>query len=169
MGAMHELVILLAEYLIVVSVLLVAGYWLYLPKTTKKRFVLVALVGAALALLLAKLGSALYYNPRPFVVGHYTPFFTHANDNGFPSDHTLLAAFLGFLVLRYSRRLGALLLFLAVLIGTSRVIAGVHHPIDVVGSIVFAAIGLTLAAGLDLRLASRAKQRHNSSPKTSKV
>lgn len=152
---MHELVILIAEYLIVVSVIITAGFWLYRSNSDKKHFVIIAIVASVITLVLAKLGSTLFYNPRPFVVGHFTPYFTHAGDNGFPSDHTLLASLLAFVVMLYSRRLGWLLLALAVAIGGSRVIAGVHHSIDIIGAIVCAAVGVGLAICLDTYLTKR--------------
>lgn len=149
------MVILIAEYLILISVLLAVGFWLYTSKPNKKHLAFMVIAGAVLALVLAKLGSSLYYNPRPFEVGHFVPYFTHAADNGFPSDHTLLASFLGFVMLRFSRRLGWLLLALALAIGASRVIAGVHHTVDIIGAFVCAAVGVGLAGLLDAYLTKR--------------
>ncbi|HSW74782.1 MAG TPA: phosphatase PAP2 family protein [Candidatus Saccharimonadales bacterium] len=142
---MHELVILIAKYLIGASVLVVALFFFTLSQPKKKRFVVQAVLGAIIAVVLAKVGSKLYNNPRPFVVGHFTPYFNHGNDNGFPSDHTLLSSFLGFLVLCYNRKVGAVLLVFAVLIGLARMKAGVHHGVDILGAFAFAAAGAWLA------------------------
>lgn len=145
---MHETIIIIAKYFIGLSALVALAVWLKLSLAQKKRFVLVSIAGGGLSLGLAKIGAKLYYDTRPFVTSHLTPYFSHAADNGFPSDHTLLASFLGFIVWRYNRRAGSLLLGLAVLIGLSRVIAGVHHLSDIVGSFIFAFIGAWLANGL---------------------
>lgn len=138
---MHEIITLIAKYFIVLSCLGALVVWLRLTTADKKRFIILAIAGAILTLILAKLGSKVFYNPRPFVVGHFTPYFSHGNDNGFPSDHTLFASFLAFLSWHYSKKLGISLFVVALLIGLSRVIAGVHHLIDIIGSIVFAFIG----------------------------
>lgn len=142
---MHTLVILIAKYLIVVPVVVAGVVFLLQPRAEKKRFVFEAFLGAALAVLLAKIGSHLFYNPRPFVVGHFTPYFAHGSDNGFPSDHTLFSSYLAFLVWRYNRTAGMVLLAVAVAIGLSRVVAGVHHLIDIIGAIGFAFVGVWLA------------------------
>jgi undecaprenyl-diphosphatase len=104
---------------------------------------------------LAKIGSHLYYDPRPFVSDHVTPYFGHSTDNGFPSDHTLLAAFLAFFTLGYSRRIGWILAGLTILIGGARVIAGVHHTVDVVGSCVIAGIAVGIAYVVRAKLSDR--------------
>lgn len=141
---MHEIVILIAKYLIVLSVLLAALAWFRLDTFHKKRFVAAAIIGAILALLIAKIGSKFFYNPRPFVVGHFTPYFSHGNDNGFPSDHTLFTSFIAALVLWYSRKIGAVLFAIALAVGLARVTAGVHHLIDIIGAIIFGTIGAYL-------------------------
>jgi undecaprenyl-diphosphatase len=142
---MHELVITIAKYFIVISVVASLLVWLRLSRADKRRFIIVAIIGAILSLLLAKIGSKLFYDPRPFVAGHFTPYFPHGNDNGFPSDHTLFTSFLAFLVMKFNCKAGIALLVVAALVGVSRRLAGVHHLVDIIGSMVFAAIGVGLA------------------------
>lgn len=142
---MHEIVIIVAKYFVIIPVIITGLVWLQLPGREKLRFAALALIGAAIAYGLAKLGSALFYNPRPFVVGHFTPYFAHGADNGFPSDHTLLAATLAALAFSRNRRWGQVVLAVALLIGLARVIAGVHHLIDIVGAIIFGCAGVGLA------------------------
>jgi len=142
---LHEIIIIIAKYFIVISLLVSLLVWLKLTAREKKEFIALAIVGGILALIFAKIGSKLFYDPRPFVVGHTTPYFSHAPDNGFPSDHTLLASLLAFVVVKYDRRIGYALLVVAVLIGLARVIADVHHLIDIVGSIIFSGIAVFIA------------------------
>lgn len=143
---MHETVIIIAKYFIVLAALVIIAVWLKVSTPEKKRFIVLAIVGAIFSLVLAKIGSKLYNDPRPFVAGHFTPYFSHAADNGFPSDHTLLASFLAFTTWRFSRKAGVTIFVIAILIGLSRVIAGVHHSVDIIGSIVFAFVGVWLAS-----------------------
>lgn len=158
---MHEAVIVIAKYFVLLSVLIAFVVWLRLPLPGKKRFIVFAIVAAVLSLALAKLGSKLYYDPRPFVTGHFTPYIPHAADNGFPSDHTLFASFLAFTTWFFSRKAGLALFALAILIGASRVVAGVHHWLDIAGSIVAAAIGTALAYWLTRRLSPRQPKTTN--------
>lgn len=138
---MHEIIKLVAEYFLVFSVIGAALVYYRISHENKVRFALLIVVGGVITLLLAKIGSLLFYDPRPFVQGHFVPILKHAVDNGFPSDHTLLAAFLAWASLVYSRKLGSILLIVAVLVGLARMAAGVHHSLDILGSFVFAAIG----------------------------
>ncbi len=79
-------------------------------------------------------GGSLYYDPRPFVVGHFTPLIPHVPDNGFPSDHALLISAIAMIGMVWNRKLGSALWVLAVLVAAARVYVGVHHTIDVAGS-----------------------------------
>ncbi len=143
---MNSLIVFVAKYFLYLSVLLVALYWLRSTTSTKIEMGFRLVVGGLIALALAKVGAQLYYSTRPFVSDHVTPLFAHAPDNGFPSDHALLASFLGFTVLGYSRRAGVILLINAVLIGAARVGAHVHHPLDILGSFVFSALAVLVTA-----------------------
>jgi undecaprenyl-diphosphatase len=90
------------------------------------------------------LAGHLHYDTRPFVTQHLVPLIPHAADNGFPSDHALFTAFLGFTMLLYSRALGAVLLLIAVLVGAARVAAHIHNPQDIVASFVIAALSVAI-------------------------
>ena len=139
---MNSVIVFVAKYFLFLSVLLVALYWLKSTTSGKIELGFRLVVGGLIALGLARVGAQLYYSTRPFVTSHVAPLFAHAPDNGFPSDHALLASFLGFALLRYSRTLGIILLANAVLIGAARVAAHVHHPFDILGSFVFSALAV---------------------------
>lgn len=142
---MNAIIIFIAKYFIVLSAALALYVFIRVPREEKLNFLLTAVVGAVIAYALAKLAGMAYYDTRPFAAENFTPLFPHANNNGFPSDHTLLSGFLGFLALRYNRVWGAVLLGLAVLIGLSRVFAGVHHVLDIVASLVIAGVAVGVA------------------------
>lgn len=152
---MHTLDTFIAQYFILFALLLAAYAWWRLPRELKKSYAILAVAAGLLSLVLAKIGSHLYYDPRPFVSDHVTPYFGHSTDNGFPSDHTLLAAFLAFFTLGYNRKIGGILLGVTVLIGGARVIAGVHHTVDVVGSCVIAGIAVSIAYLVRAKLSDR--------------
>jgi undecaprenyl-diphosphatase len=135
---MHEVVKIVAKDFIILPALIAVLAWWRLDRPQQRRFIILALTSGLLAGGLALLASHLYNDPRPFVVGHYKPYFPHGADNGFVSDHTLLGSWLAGLTLIYNRRLGWIALALALLIGLARVVAGVHHLIDIVGAAVIA-------------------------------
>ncbi len=80
------------------------------------------------------------------MVEHVQPLITHAADNGFPSDHTLLTMTIASILFLYNKRLGIVLAILAVIVGYSRVLAKVHHPVDIFGSIVIAIIATYISS-----------------------
>lgn len=140
---MDAFFIFVARYLFVLPLLILGIYFLTRAWPAQKRMALFAVPAALLTYLLALLGNALYYDPRPFVVGHLAPLVAHAADNGFPSDHTLLASALATVGMYWNAWLGAVLWALAILIGVSRVYVGLHHPIDVIGSMAIALLGVS--------------------------
>lgn len=137
---MDSIIIFGAKYLYLAVVILALFYLLILPKKESSRVIVAALIALPLSYLVAKGLSALYYDPRPFVVGQFVPLIPHAPDNGFPSDHTLFVSAIAAVIFAFERRLGTALFIIAFLVGWSRVGAGVHHLTDIVGSMVIASV-----------------------------
>ncbi len=123
--------IILASYLILIPMLVSGIFALRLPRAQWMRFILIVLIAALLALGLAQIASLIYFSPRPFVRLHTSPLIPHGIDNGFPSDHMLLAAFVASVVFIKNKKLGLVLWIVAMLIGLGRVLALVHSPIDI--------------------------------------
>jgi len=145
---MHEIIKIVAKYFIVLSVIGVAIVFARLGRQDRLRFAALLVLGGVVSYLLAKVGSHLYNDPRPFVQGHFRPLLSHAADNGFPSDHTLFTSFMAWACLVYSRKVGLALLLVAALVGLARMAAGVHHLSDVLASFVFAAVGCFVTRAL---------------------
>jgi membrane-associated phospholipid phosphatase len=93
-----------------------------------------------LASLLSKLLAHVVIDPRPYVVAHMRPLIPVARDNGFPSDHALLAAFLATGLWWIDRRLLPAFAVGTVLVLLGRLGVGAHHTIDVLGSIGIVAV-----------------------------
>ena len=136
---MNFLIIFTTKYLLYVAVAVAVIYFFRQPRAKKKEIFIFAVILFPLSYIIAKVAGHFFYDPRPFVIGNFTPLIGHAPDNGFPSDHTLLAAAVAFAIFHFNKKLGLFLFFLAVLIGLARVLAGVHHAVDIMGS--FAIVG----------------------------
>lgn len=134
--------ILIAQYLYFLVLLVAAIFFIVQPLAVKKSMVVCGAIVAPVAYAISRISSFFYYDPRPFVVGHFTPLIAHAADNGFPSDHVLLTGAVAMIVWFYNKKWSAALWALALLIGWARVYVGVHHATDIVGSIV-----MVIAAG----------------------
>src|SRR6185312_13600685 len=106
---MNTIIIHCAKYLIIVPIIAVLVWFVRLPKHERKQAFFLALITLPLAYILAKIAGHFYYDPRPFVVGNFTPLVAHAADNGFPSDHTLLAGALAASVMCFNKRFSIVL------------------------------------------------------------
>lgn len=141
---MDLLIIFGAKYLIVISVLLALCILWMLPSLQRFSYVIHIIAAGILGFVAAKILGHFYFDPRPFVGSGIAPLIPHAADNGFPSDHTLLAATLAAVATLFKRDIGVALWIVALLVGAARVAAGVHHPTDIVGSIIIAIIATTI-------------------------
>ncbi|HCC83980.1 TPA: hypothetical protein DEP96_03985 [Candidatus Uhrbacteria bacterium] len=147
---LDTLIIFGAKYLYLVVVALTLYYFYKLSHSQRKSFIILAIISLPLIFLVSRLTSQFYFDPRPFVVGNFTPLVPHAADNGFPSDHTLLVAACATLMFVYHRKASYLIGLVALLVGLSRVAAGVHHLVDIIGSIIIAII-VTILVHLALK------------------
>ena len=133
-----------ANYLWYVIIGIAAVYFLILSRPEQKRMLIFAALVLSLVYLVSLLGGALYYDPRPFVVEHFTPLIPHKPSNGFPSDHVLWSAATAAIFSPSNKYLCLILWLLTILVGASRVHAGVHHPIDIADSILMAIVAASI-------------------------
>ena len=134
-----------AKYLLIISFIIAGVYFLKQPLESKKKMVAFGVLSIIIICSLAFVAGYLYNDPRPFVVEHFTPLVAHIPDNGFPSDHVLIVSAIAAIVYFFNRKVGLALLGISILVAISRVYVGVHHPIDVIASLVisFDGAGIT--------------------------
>ena len=137
-------IIIAAKYLFLLSPILVLYALWGVPREERRRFFIISALSFPLAYILGKLAGYAYFNPQPFVVEGFIPLVSHVADNAFPSDHTLLAATCAAVVFVFNTRIGVLAWGVAIGVGIGRVLAGVHHPIDVIASIVISILVVSL-------------------------
>ena len=92
----------------------------------------------------AKAISHVVGDPRPYVVQHIQPLLPLAHDNGFPSDHSLLAWALVLSLVWLAPAAVWPFVVGALLVTLGRLGVAAHHSLDVTGSaaIVFVVAGL---------------------------
>jgi undecaprenyl-diphosphatase len=143
---MNALIVATAQYLPLLIPLAAAIIWFLLPRTDKFAMAAQALISLVVVLGLIQLAAGVHADPRPFVVDpSVKALFTHPPDNGFPSDHTALAATVALLVMIYRKFLGAVLLTASIVAGAARVAAHVHHVQDIVAGALIAVVAVELA------------------------
>lgn len=138
---MNLIIIIIAQYFIVVPALIALWYIWKIDKKRKIQLAKLSILSLPFSYITAKILQRFINDPRPFVVNHtIKPLFHHAIDNGFPSDHTLLTMTIAAIIFAYNKKLGILLAIFSLAIGFARVAAGVHHPLDIIGAAVIAIV-----------------------------
>ena len=137
----NSLIIFGAEKLFLLSPLVALYFFYQLSREQKLRMAIFAFFSLPLTFILATLLRHVYFDPRPFVVGGFEPLVSHAPDNGFPSDHTLLLATIAIIWNFFRKKVALVLWIITLTVGFSRMAAGIHHFVDIVASIVIALIG----------------------------
>lgn len=131
-----------------------AVVWALLALWQHRRisFAVVVRVGALaiLSFALSRVFGHLVSDPRPYLVEHIRPLAPTATDNGFPSDHTLLAAFLTASLVWFYRRMIPLFVIGLLLVMAGRMGIAAHHTADVVGSVAIVAVSLPIVAVVPL-------------------
>jgi undecaprenyl-diphosphatase len=97
-------------------------------------------ISGGLAWILAKILKILFNTPRPFDVFPKVQSLFVETGQAFPSGHTMVASAIAFTVFSIHKRVGYIFMGLAVLVGLSRIISGVHFPIDILGGFIFGAL-----------------------------
>jgi undecaprenyl-diphosphatase len=82
----------------------------------------------------------IFARPRPFTRFDVDLLIPSPHSYSFPSGHTASSFTAAFIIFYYERKIGALALLLAALIGFSRVYLFCHYPSDILGGIILALI-----------------------------
>ncbi len=143
---MQAFIAFVARYLFFVIILAEVIYIVAFQRRRLLELILASVFIGGLSLAFAFLLHGIVQDPRPFVVQGTTPLIPSSADNGFPSDHTLLLSATAAITMIANPWAGMVGLLLAVGVGLARVYAGVHHMLDIVGSLFI--VGFVSAAYL---------------------
>lgn len=146
----------------------VAGYLIYIiifsfliklyvlgDRQNKVKLLVLIVSSILISIALNIAFGTLFNNPRPFVVDGTTPLIAHRADNGFPSNHATAVFLMAAIVWLYDKRFSFYLILLGSLVGAARVIANIHHTIDIIGGALIAIVAVTIASRLTHVIFSR--------------
>jgi undecaprenyl-diphosphatase len=144
----------LTDYAPVAFGLLFAAYYFFTraEKDRMRRTVLLAGLSGVVALGVAVVLASLIYRARPFVAlpDQVRLLIPHPADSSFPSDHgTGSAAFAVGMWRAPGRSAPWLFSILALLVGFSRLVAGVHWPSDILLSFLLGGAVVPLVCALE--------------------
>ena len=132
---MQGLIDFTAQYLFLCILAAEGAYVLLRHRVRFGEFAVAALFIGGLSFLISLICNRYIQDPRPFVVGGFSPAIKSSRDNGFPSDHTLLLAASAAVMMLGGTLAGILAFIGALVVGAARVAAGVHHALDIAGSV----------------------------------
>lgn len=125
---------------IIPAILLVS--WLWIPH---RELVLKTVSALVIAIVVAKLLSAIYPHSRPFVDGVGYQFLYHSASSSFPSSHGTIAFTFALAFMLWGRvSQGIAFYSMALAIAWARVYLGVHWPIDMVGGFLVGLLGCAI-------------------------
>lgn len=127
--------ILCAKYFFVFPFIIAAVFFFHQRREVQIKIVWFGLTCAVISYIVALIAGQIYYDPRPFLAGHFKPLIEHDTENGFPSDHVLLVSTVAAVVTVFNKKISLLLWAFTILIAIARVYVGVHHVVDVAASI----------------------------------
>ena len=133
---MTPLIIFSAQYMYLVVIVIGISAVISSTKLIQRNYIKLIFGSFPLAYIMSKILSVIIIDPRPYLVEHIQPLIHASTDNGFPSDHTLLTMAIASVIFIYHKKMGIFLGALSVCIGMARVLSYVHHPLDIIGSIV---------------------------------
>lgn len=146
-SVVSELIRFAADWLML-PIIAIAGYALLFRVRSDNRYEIYTRIFMAglTSYLVAKLVSLVFQpaSMRPFELLGVDPGAAYLNNPGFPSDHALFAMFLTLAVWYAvrSKPLAVTLLLLTLLVCIGRVLALVHTPLDVLGGLLVACVGI---------------------------
>lgn len=144
---MDTLIRIAADGLMVIIFLIsITAFIMLIPRENWWQWAWRIVLAGITAYLAAKLIGCVYQPEtlRPFEKLGVEPGAAFLPNPGFPSDHALFASFL-ILAVWFSTRSRQLVLFLSILaliMGTARVLALVHTPLDVIGGLLIPLVGV---------------------------
>jgi len=100
-----------------------------------QRAVLSTVAALVIANLIVKALNLVYWRWRPFTFHEVTLLFYHPSDSSFPSNAATVGFCIATSIWLFDRRMGAILYVVAALFGVSRIVGGVHYPMDILGGI----------------------------------
>lgn len=130
-------IVFCAKYL---AYLLVIGFFVFILLRKDNRVRLFIFIEGALAVIISRSIITetirfFYHHPRPFEALSLSPL-VQASGDSFPSGHAVTFFALATILYYFDKRLGGWFFLFAFMNGVSRIVAGVHWPLDILGGIV---------------------------------
>lgn len=126
-----SLSIFLSDVLIYVLIGFLPIYIIWKRKFIFRNLVLFSIISIG-SYTVSKILKLIFHIQRPFIEMNFTPII-YESGFSFPSSHATLSAAISILAFSLNKKLGIIFSIITLFIGFSRMVLGVHYPLDVLG------------------------------------
>jgi undecaprenyl-diphosphatase len=148
-------------FLPVVTCLILVALWFGTRDIRQREMNQSAIVTAVISIGIVNglihVSNYLYFAARPFNAlppGSINLLFYKPTDSTFPSNFAAVLFAIAIPILTKNRKIGIVLLFLALLGGFAGIYVGIHYPLDILGGAAFGTLASFLAYGVSRVLGS---------------
>lgn len=135
-----KLIVFFADTFPYIVILLAVIYLFFYKKDWKDFFII--FISSSLAWFVAYILKIFFHTLRPFEMFPTVVSLFSETGYAFPSGHATFFMALAFAIFFSHKKAGYIFILFAFLIGTARIIAGVHFPIDILGGYI---LGFSIA------------------------
>lgn len=147
------LMIFSADYLIFLVIIL--SFILALKDSQGQKALVLTLVSLLVGFILLKIVEIFTYEPRPFLTNPISPLININDNDGFPSDHTLILTIITLSHVFYKTKYTWIMVLSLILTGFARIYVGVHYPVDILGGFILGTLAVTLSWWIKNKILSK--------------
>lgn len=136
---LEQLIVGFTKYIPVITFIIYPNVLIYLF-ITKDPLLLETIIKPLTSFLLVTIFRKLVNRKRPYEAMDIKPLLAHKQGESFPSRHTVSAFAIALACLNISIPLGIMMLILAIIVSSSRILCGVHYISDIISAVIIALI-----------------------------
>jgi undecaprenyl-diphosphatase len=133
-----NLSLFLSYFFTYILIFLLIIFFIFFGKRKMYNFSLLFLSGI-FSWILANIFKNIFSINRPFIDLNIAPLYSEVGYS-FPSVHMTVLTAISFIVFSLNKKIGIIFFMISIITGVSRIIIGVHYPLDILGGLILGLI-----------------------------
>ena len=138
-NVLKKMIIQLTKYIPIITFIIYPSLIIYLL-ITNNSLLITTIFKPLISFLVVTIFRKLINRKRPYETFNIEPLVQHKSGESFPSRHTVSAFAIALACLNVSLPLGIIMLVLAIIVSSCRILCGVHYFSDVISAIIVALV-----------------------------